>query len=219
RALLTALVRGGYEPVVEVSGIGEFANRGGLIDVWPPGAAEPLRIELFGDELESLRAFDPMTQGSRRRLDRATLLPASEFLPPDGFETLPARIPGAPRLSDELAADLAHLEQGDLGEAAETWAALLTAAPAAAHIPAGAHIVRTDAGELPAIATDLDRQAAERRERLVASGELPPDWPLPYSAAATLASLSQRVSESGESLDEGAESDVGFVPAPSVPGR
>ncbi len=37
RALLTALVSGGYEPVVEVSGVGEFANRGGLVDVWPPG--------------------------------------------------------------------------------------------------------------------------------------------------------------------------------------
>ncbi|MGZ6214306.1 MAG: hypothetical protein ACXWMG_05080, partial [Candidatus Limnocylindria bacterium] len=50
RALLTALVAGGYEPVVEVSGVGEFANRGGIVDAWPPGATDPLRVELFGDE-------------------------------------------------------------------------------------------------------------------------------------------------------------------------
>ena len=84
------LVAGGYEPAVEVSGVGEFANRGGIMDVWPPGAAEPLRVELFGDEIESLRAFDPMSQGSRRRVDHVTLLPASEFLPPGGLAP-PAR--------------------------------------------------------------------------------------------------------------------------------
>src|SRR5207253_3201026 len=142
-------------------GIGEFANRGGLVDVWPPGAGEPLRIELFGDELESLRGFDPMTQGSRRRLERATLLPASEFLPADGFEALRMRAPGGSRISEELAADLARLEQGDLGEAAETWAALLTATPAAAHIPSGSHLVLTDSDELAAIATDLDSRIGE----------------------------------------------------------
>ena len=75
RALLTALVRGGYEAAVEVSGVGEFANRGGIVDVWPPGAAEPIRIDLFGDEVESIRAFDPMTQGSRRRLSDAHAAP------------------------------------------------------------------------------------------------------------------------------------------------
>jgi len=219
RELLTALINGGYEPVVEVSGIGEFANRGGLIDVWPPGAGEPLRIELFGDELESLRAFDPMTQGSRRRLERATLLPASEFLPPDGFESLRERTPGASNISEELAGDLVRLEQGDLGEAAETWASLLTAGPAAAHISNGTHLVLTDATELAVIATDLDRQAAERRDRLVVSGELPPDWPLPYEAGATFESLSELAAASGEALDEDADADAGFDPAPSVPGR
>ena len=88
RTLLTALVEGGYEAAVEVSGIGEFASRGGIIDVWPPGTAEPVRVELFGDELESIRAFDPVTQGSRRRLDSIVLLPAGEFLPPGGWSSL-----------------------------------------------------------------------------------------------------------------------------------
>ena len=214
RGLLTALVAGGYEAAVEVSGVGEFANRGGIVDIWPPGAAEPLRLELFGDELESMRAFDPMTQGSRRRVERATLLPASEFLPAGGWQALGARAPRLP--SDALQADLARLEQGDLAEAAETWAALLTAGATVDHLPPGAHLVLTDTAELRAIATDLDRQAVERRAGLVTSGELPNDWPLPYEAAGALAELESRAAEL---LDEGAEADAGYVNAPLLPGR
>jgi transcription-repair coupling factor (superfamily II helicase) len=216
RELLTALVAGGYEPVVEVSGVGEFSNRGGIIDVWPPGAAEPIRAELFGDTLDSLRSFDPMTQASRRRLEEATLQPASEFLPESGFAALAEAAPLKVSTSEVLAEDLAHLEQGDVGEAAETWAALLTAGPAADHLPAGAHLVLTDPEELSALAADLDAQAVERRAGLVASGELPHDWPLPYGAATTLRHL---VDRAGESLSDQGEVGVGFSSAPVLPGR
>jgi hypothetical protein len=126
-----------------------------------------------------MRAFDPMTQGSRRRVERAVLLPASEFLPVDGWSSLARRAPNLP--SEALQADLVRLEQGDPGEAAETWAALLTAGPAVAHI-GNAHVVLTDPSELRAIAADLDTQASERLAGLVAAGELPRDWPLPYEA-------------------------------------
>ena len=213
RALLTALVSGGYEATVEVSGVGEFANRGGIVDLWPPGHADPLRVELFGDEVESMRAFDPMTQGSRRRVERAVLLPASEFLPPDGWQGLAQQAPSLP--SDALQADLARLEQGDVGEAAETWAALLTAGPALDHVPPAAHVVLTDPSELHAIATDLDIQATERRAGLVAAGELPKDWPLPYAAAAALNALEDRAAEI---LDE-AGTDLGYGTAAALPGR
>jgi transcription-repair coupling factor (superfamily II helicase) len=213
RALLGALVAGGYEAAVEVSGVGEFANRGGIIDIWPPGAGDPLRLELFGDEVESIRAFDPMTQGSRRRVDRAVLLPASEFLPADGWQALAARAPRLP--SEVLQADLARLEQGDLAEAAETWAALLTAGPATDHVPPSAHVVLTDPSELRAIAADLDAQATERRAGLIASGELPDAWPLPYEAAAALSILEARATEV---LDEDG-ADAGYATAPALPGR
>ncbi|HEX5396216.1 MAG TPA: hypothetical protein VFX74_03905, partial [Candidatus Limnocylindria bacterium] len=205
RTLLGRLVAGGYDPVVEVSGVGEFANRGGIVDAWPPGSADPLRIELFGDEIESIRAFDPMTQGSRRRLEHATLLPASEFLPPGGWASLAERAP-ADR-SEQLDEDLAKLEQGDLAEAAETWAALLTAGPATEHLPRNAHVVLTDGDELRAIAGELDAQAADRRATLVDNGELPGDWLLPYAARAALAWLEERASER---LEEQADADAGF---------
>jgi transcription-repair coupling factor (superfamily II helicase) len=213
-ALLTALVAGGYEAAVEVSGVGEFASRGGIVDVWPPGTGEPVRIDLFGDEVESIRAFDPVTQGSRRRLEAVTLLPASEFLPADGWETINEAAP--PDLSEALRADLSRLEQGDLGEAAETWAALLTAGPAAGHLPAEAHLVLTDPDELAAIGGELDSQATERRAGLAEAGELPPDWPLPFDAAATLTALR---GTAAESLDEQLGKDAGYTSAPMLPGR
>ncbi len=216
RELLTALVSGGYEPVVEVSGVGEFANRGGLVDVWPPGTPEPLRIELFGDVLESMRAFDPMTQASRRRLEQTTILPASEFLPEPGFDGLASRLPPGSGASQALADDLVRLEQGDPGEAAETWAALLTAGPTLDHLPDECHLVLTDADELTSIAADLDRQARERLEGLVESGELPAAWPLPFSAAETLAAAARRAAER---LDEQGAEDLGYRTAPVVPGR
>ncbi|MGQ0608083.1 MAG: transcription-repair coupling factor [Chloroflexota bacterium] len=214
RELLSALVAGGYDPVVEVTGIAEFAIRGGLIDAWPSGATGPVRIELFGDEIESIRGFDPMTQASRRKLTAVELLPASEFLPAGGWEAIGDPAPSLP--SDQLREDLARLEQGDLGEAAETWAALLTAGPAADHIPETAHLVLTDHDELTALARGLDAQAGDRHASLVAAGEIPNAWPAPYDAFGTLETLTARAAER---LEEARAQDAGYGAAPPLPGR
>src|SRR5204862_3935421 len=78
--VLRELVDLGYEALPEVAGRGEFARRGGIVDVFPAGQPLPVRIEWFGDEIESLRAFDPATQRGIRAIDSVELLPASEFL-------------------------------------------------------------------------------------------------------------------------------------------
>ncbi|HEX5777153.1 MAG TPA: transcription-repair coupling factor, partial [Caulobacteraceae bacterium] len=70
----------GYARASTVSEKGEFAIRGGVIDVFPPGAEEPVRLDLFGDTLESIRAFDPETQRSTKQLKDVALLPVSEAL-------------------------------------------------------------------------------------------------------------------------------------------
>ncbi|MES1199240.1 MAG: transcription-repair coupling factor [Pseudomonadota bacterium] len=74
------LLTNGYSRSSTVRAAGEFAVRGGLIDVFPPGAAEPLRFDFFGDVLETIRAFDPETQISKRSLKEALLTPVSEVL-------------------------------------------------------------------------------------------------------------------------------------------
>jgi transcription-repair coupling factor (superfamily II helicase) len=70
----------GYQRASTVSERGEFAIRGGVIDVFPPAAEEPVRLDLFGDTLESIRAFDPETQRSTRQLKSVDLLAVSEAL-------------------------------------------------------------------------------------------------------------------------------------------
>ncbi len=69
----------GYRHVPQVGEHGEFAVRGALLDVFPMGAAEPYRIELFDEQIESIRAFDPQTQRSLHQVEAVQLLPAREF--------------------------------------------------------------------------------------------------------------------------------------------
>ena len=69
----------GYEPEAQVSQKGEIALRGGIVDIFPPTSPWPVRLEFFGDELESLREFDPLTQVSRGEISEVTLPPAGEI--------------------------------------------------------------------------------------------------------------------------------------------
>lgn len=73
------LTDAGYLAVTQVVQPGEFAVRGGLIDVFAMGMSQPVRIDLFDDEIETLRLFDPETQRSAEPVDRITLLPAREY--------------------------------------------------------------------------------------------------------------------------------------------
>ena len=70
----------GYGRSETVMEPGEFAVRGGLVDLFPPGTAEPLRLDLFGDVLEEIRSFDPMSQRSTGAREEVVLLPVSEVL-------------------------------------------------------------------------------------------------------------------------------------------
>jgi transcription-repair coupling factor (superfamily II helicase) len=77
--LRARLIESGYASVSQVSAPGEFALRGSLFDVYPMGAATPLRVDLFDDEIEAIRAFDPDTQRSLEALERVRLLPGREL--------------------------------------------------------------------------------------------------------------------------------------------
>jgi transcription-repair coupling factor (superfamily II helicase) len=77
-ALAEQLADAGYERVERVEERGQFAVRGGLVDVFPTTGREPLRVELFGDEIEQIRAFSPFTQRALREVEGATIYPAAE---------------------------------------------------------------------------------------------------------------------------------------------
>ena len=73
------LERAGYQCVSQVMSHGEFAVRGAILDIFPMGHATPYRIDLFDDEVESIRLFDPETQRSTEKSTNIRVLPAREF--------------------------------------------------------------------------------------------------------------------------------------------
>jgi transcription-repair coupling factor (superfamily II helicase) len=77
-SLVERLALAGYERVPQAEERGQFAVRGGLLDVFPSTGREPVRLELFGDEIESLRAFSPFTQRTLHALEETTVYPAAE---------------------------------------------------------------------------------------------------------------------------------------------
>ncbi|MEE9347675.1 MAG: transcription-repair coupling factor, partial [Robiginitomaculum sp.] len=78
--LQTYLGANGYARASMVTEPGDFAIRGGIIDIFPPGRESPLRLDFFGDTLESLRAFDPDSQRTTENIDAILLAPVSEAL-------------------------------------------------------------------------------------------------------------------------------------------
>ncbi|MDX8381867.1 MAG: transcription-repair coupling factor [Ghiorsea sp.] len=89
--LTTQLAESGMQASERVLVQGEFAARGGLLDIWPATEERPLRIDLFGDEIESIRYFDPETQRSGEHLNEFTSVPVREvILDAQGIETFTA---------------------------------------------------------------------------------------------------------------------------------
>jgi transcription-repair coupling factor (superfamily II helicase) len=76
--LAEQLALAGYERADQAQERGQFALRGGIVDVYPTTGREPLRVELFGDEIESMRAFSPFTQRTLHPVESATIYPAAE---------------------------------------------------------------------------------------------------------------------------------------------
>lgn len=86
--LLEHLYDQGYEAVTEVEEPGQFSHRGGIVDLFPPTLPRPVRVEFFGDEVESLRTFDQESQRSLNPLTSCVIGPAREALPQRGPEAV-----------------------------------------------------------------------------------------------------------------------------------
>ncbi len=84
--MLDQLYNLGYDPVAEVEEPGQFSHRGGIIDLFPPTMPRPVRIEFFGDEIDSIRTFDQETQRSLNTIATCIVGPAREALPGRGTQ-------------------------------------------------------------------------------------------------------------------------------------
>ena len=177
----------GYEPVSVVEAPGQFSHRGGILDVFPPADPLPVRIELFGNQIESQRRFDPATQRSQERVESVTITPTREALPRHG-----------PRVADRVAAQLARdlpadartkLEAHHRNLAAATpfpgiefYLPYFYTAPATLldYFSSEALIVVDDPQELADAWADLEEEAVGLRAAAEEAGTLPPGYPLPY---------------------------------------
>ena len=175
----------GYERVSVVESPGQFSQRGGIIDLYPAAVPYPVRIELFGDEVDTLRYFDPATQRSNDVPDNEI----DHILVPPVREALPGRVQGlgshlaavAEPKRDDLPAwqdDIAMLEAGIPSPNMEFYLPMMYARPASllSYLPANALVLVDDWGDLAAAVQELHEHAAQ-----IADDQpgLPPDYPNP----------------------------------------
>ncbi|MEP7002947.1 MAG: transcription-repair coupling factor [Chloroflexota bacterium] len=176
----------GYEPVPEVSEPGTFSRRGGIIDIYPASATQPARIELFGDDIESIRSFDPVTQRSQEAIEQLVVLPAREITLERGPEVADrVAAAGWDGLGEELsdyAVLLEGLRQGQYAPGVDTFAPLLGATSSLIqHLPPDrATVVFEDSVELALAWDSYEALAEERREELRGNGLPVTAFPAPY---------------------------------------
>ena len=180
--LAARLVEAGYSIGPLVQQPGEAARRGGILDVFPPDAGLPVRIEWFGSDIESIRAFDPVTQRTREQLKRTVIGPAGEwFGERSQFVQLAARLDGIK--GAEVEEDLHALRRGELPSPAR-YGPLASDVTLLDHLPPGALVVLDEREAVEAAVADLDELAEERRAELAAHRELSAGAPLPHASRA-----------------------------------
>jgi len=191
--LLPQWIGWGYESAAVVEAPGQFSRRGGIIDIWPPNLRRPLRIELFGDEVDSLRTFDPSTQRTLERIAQAQIGPASEALPRLG-ELAADRLRGLdlspchPPARVEYEREIEALRAGSGFRNLEWWIPYLYSQPAHLldYLPPAGLVLVDDAAELIAALDDLEGQAAQLLRDLSAAGDLPASVACPCVTPAVL---------------------------------
>ncbi len=165
-ALLARLSAAGYSRCEQVEGPGQFAARGGILDVYSPSEDRPVRIEFFGDQIDAMGIFDPDSQRRTENVGQVSLLPAAEALPdlaPGGRTGLVAAISalrqriqkrqgaGAAQLLSTLDHDLERIEASISFPAADRYLSLIYPAFATAldYLPEDTLLFFSESSGLP----------------------------------------------------------------------
>ena len=160
--LLRAWVSLGYEHSNIVVSPGQFSRRGGILDVWTTSSDQPVRIEFFGDEIDTLRRFDPASQRTVGTLDRLPISPAREFITPD-----------TTRIA-ELNIEVSNLSEFHIPLLHPTPVSLLD------YLPPHSIILMDDLQTVQECVLEVEEQAVGLRKDYIKDGELPSDFPIPY---------------------------------------
>ena len=184
--LAAKLTAAGYSRCQQVEGPGQFALRGGILDVFSPAMAAPVRAEFWGDEVDAMGSFDPATQRRTENLDRAVLLPGAETLPqlaPGGLGGLLALLDkriaksekdGHKELKATLEADREALSEGRSLPAVDRYLPLIypTLATAADYLPLDACVLFSESSRVAERAKTYQWQMEEDVKTLLERGEL-----------------------------------------------
>ena len=161
---LRTLVSFGYDSVNTVIASGQFARRGGIMDIWPPAEQLPVRIEFYGDEIDTLRRFDPATQRTIRTIEHILITPAREYL--------------AINENQEFAKDPVTGEVN----LSEFHIPYLHSTPASVldYLPREALVLVDNWQNFQDTINEIEEQALNLRRDYQEEGTLPQDFPVPY---------------------------------------
>ena len=178
----------GYRRSTLVEGVGQFALRGGILDVFSPAAAHPVRAEFFGDELDTMGYFDTTSQRRIENLEEVMLLPTAEVLPqfhPGGIaglvKDLQSLIARQKRrkhpneaLIETLCADIEALENGTTFSAADRYSALIYPEPATvfSYLSPDTIVVFSDRIAIERTAKQTQEELGQSLDSLLSSGTL-----------------------------------------------
>ncbi len=209
-ALLASLLRLGYRTASLVQLPGEAARRGGIVDIFPATDDAPVRIELLGDQVESLRRFDAESQRSLGLLDAIAIGPAREVIDlPKAIEALSGQLDLSrcqPEARERFKEELARLQAGDSIPEEAFYVPFLASGCLIDHLPADAMLVVDEPADLAQALEEHDAQSEEVRQELTAQGQLPPGFPIPHASwdelRAALDRLPRRLHLSRWAVDE-----------------
>lgn len=190
--LLNNLYGLGYERTTVVEDIGTFSARGGIVDVYTAHGDKPVRIEFFGDEIESLRLFEASTQRSVESIQSAVIFPAREAFPlsvekDDGSQALDLTSCHT-EVTEEFQEDLQALSNGEVFDTLEFYIPYLYEEPGMLvdYMPRQTLVVLEDPVGLEAMVANLDVQNVGLRHELTQKGELPQGVQSPHFAWSTV---------------------------------
>src|SRR5437660_1070570 len=207
----------GYEPSPLVDSPGLFSRRGGILDVFPPGG-EPLRIELWGDEIDTIRLFDPATQRSTEQLEAAAVGPAHEVLPRALGVTLDLDTL-RPQFVDAFARDLRVLREGSHAfSALEFYRGFLGTATLVDYLAADGLLVLDEPEAVSRYAEEFEEQVEQLHTDLLERGEVPLGLARPYRPWREISRSTDAKARVEIRLDPDLES-LPFTHAPKYGGR
>jgi transcription-repair coupling factor (superfamily II helicase) len=211
------------EDIVEVPGA--VSHRGGIVDIFPPTAPQPVRLEFFGNTIDSIRFFDPATQRSVEKVNSVSISPAAELLAPYSMnkhkleQTLNLDLTGCTEeTKQQFQRDSVLFLERQPPREAQFYASLFNKASLLDYLPSGALVVIDNMTSLEQAVDELDSEAGRMRSEKLERGELPRDFPRPYFDRADVQSmLSGR--QTLDLADWGDGERLDFISAPGYAGR